>query len=56
MRRDDSQPDDPNVTIRQIVEGDRADWVRLREALWPGSLSLHDEDTREHFDNAAHPP
>jgi hypothetical protein len=24
------------VTIRQIVEGDRADWVRRRKALWRG--------------------
>ena len=33
MRRDDRRPDDSDVTIRQIVERDRADWVRLREAL-----------------------
>ena len=38
------------VKIRQIVEGDRADWVRMRDALWPGSLSDHEEETRHYFD------
>jgi hypothetical protein len=47
------RPDDPSVRIRTIVESDRADWVRMREALWPGSLSDHDEETRKHFDNPA---
>jgi aminoglycoside 6'-N-acetyltransferase I len=37
------------VTIREIVESDRANWVRLREALWPGSLSDHDAETRDYF-------
>ena len=44
------------VTIREIVESDRADWVRLREALWPGSLSDHDAETRKHFENPANCP
>jgi len=39
------------VKIREIVETDRADWVRLREALWPGSLSDHDTETRKYFEN-----
>ena len=26
------------MKIREIVETDRTDWVRLREGLWPGSL------------------
>jgi aminoglycoside 6'-N-acetyltransferase I len=38
------------VTIREIVESDRDHWVRLREALWPGSLADHDEETRTFFE------
>jgi aminoglycoside 6'-N-acetyltransferase I len=38
------------VTIREIVERDRGHWVRLREALWPGSLSDHDDETRKYFE------
>lgn len=37
------------MTIREIVESDREDWVRLRDALWPGSLSDHDDETRTYF-------
>jgi aminoglycoside 6'-N-acetyltransferase I len=44
------------VKIREIVESDRADWVRLREALWPGSLSDHDAETRRYFEQAPHAP
>jgi len=32
-----------------ILERDRPDWVRLRESLWPGSLSDHDVETRRYF-------
>jgi aminoglycoside 6'-N-acetyltransferase I len=39
------------VTIREIVESDRDRWVRLRDALWPGSLSDHDAETRTYFEN-----
>jgi aminoglycoside 6'-N-acetyltransferase I len=38
------------VTIREIAERDRGDWVRLRDALWPGSLSDHDAETRTFFE------
>jgi aminoglycoside 6'-N-acetyltransferase I len=38
------------VTVREIVESDRSDWLRLREALWPGSLSDHDAETRRYFE------
>ena len=38
------------MTIRKIVESDRADWVRLRNALWPGSLWDHDVETRKYFE------
>jgi aminoglycoside 6'-N-acetyltransferase I len=37
------------LTIREIAESDRPDWVRLRDALWPGSLSDHDAETRKYF-------
>ena len=37
------------VTVREITEADRPDWVRLRDALWPGSLWDHDEETRKYF-------
>lgn len=44
------------MNIRKIVKSDRADWVRLREALWPGSLSDHDAETRKYFDDRAKTP
>jgi aminoglycoside 6'-N-acetyltransferase I len=44
------------VTIREIVEGDRVEWVRLREALWPGSLSDHEAETRAHFEEPRKAP
>jgi aminoglycoside 6'-N-acetyltransferase I len=44
------------VTIREIVERDRADWVRLRDELWPGSLSDHDTETREYFETSRDAP
>ena len=39
------------TTIREIAAGDRADWVRLRDALWPGSLWDHDVETRKYFEH-----
>jgi aminoglycoside 6'-N-acetyltransferase I len=44
------------VTIREIVETDRNDWVRLRDALWPGSLADHDAETRDYFATRATTP
>jgi hypothetical protein len=44
------------MTIREIVERDRGDWVRLREALWPGSLSDHDRETRKYFEERPDAP
>lgn len=38
------------MTVREIVESDRSDWLRLREALWPGSLADHDAETRGYFE------
>jgi aminoglycoside 6'-N-acetyltransferase I len=39
------------MKIRTIVESDRSAWVRLRDALWPGSLSDHDVETRKYFES-----
>jgi aminoglycoside 6'-N-acetyltransferase I len=39
------------MKIRKIAESDRSDWVRLRDALWPGSLSDHDVETRRYFES-----
>ena len=44
------------MKIRAIVESDRAAWARLREALWPGSLSDHDAETRSYFEQALQAP
>jgi aminoglycoside 6'-N-acetyltransferase I len=44
------------VKIREIVERDRCDWARLRDALWPGSLSDHDAETRKYFENPSDVP
>ena len=44
------------ATIRQIVERDRPEWVRLRDALWPGSLWDHETETRTHFESRAEVP
>ena len=46
LASDEEQP----VTIREIVEADRGHWVRLRDALWPGSLSDHETETRTYFE------
>jgi aminoglycoside 6'-N-acetyltransferase I len=40
------------MTIREILERDRDDWVRLREALWPGSLADHDGETKKYFEQS----
>src|SRR5919112_5265686 len=37
------------MIIREITETDRADWVRLRDALWPGAPLDHEAETREYF-------
>ncbi|HEX9245721.1 MAG TPA: GNAT family N-acetyltransferase [bacterium] len=38
------------VTVREIVASDRSDWLRMRNALWPGSLTDHDAETQRYFD------
>lgn len=37
------------VRVREITETDRAAWVRMRNALWPGSLWDHEVETRKYF-------
>jgi aminoglycoside 6'-N-acetyltransferase I len=44
------------VTIRKVKESDRQDWARLREALWPGSLADHDDETRSYFEKRLETP
>lgn len=44
------------MIVREIVETDRPDWVRLRESLWPGSLSDHDVETQKYFDDRTETP
>ncbi len=44
------------MTIREIVENDRLEWVRLRDALWPGSLSDHEAETRKYFSERSEVP
>ena len=38
------------LIIREIVEADQPSWCRLRDALWPGSLSDHELETRHYFE------
>jgi aminoglycoside 6'-N-acetyltransferase I len=38
------------VNVREASAEDRCDWLRMRGALWPGSLADHDADTRRFFD------
>ena len=56
MRRNDRSSNGDLVKIREIVQSDRADWVRLRNGLWPGSLADHDDETRKYFDDSAQLP
>jgi aminoglycoside 6'-N-acetyltransferase I len=44
------------MMIRDIMEADRPDWVRLRASLWPGSLSDHDVETRQYFEDQPEAP
>lgn len=44
------------MTIRDIEEHDREQWVRLRDALWPGSLPDHEAETRVYFEKRPDAP
>jgi aminoglycoside 6'-N-acetyltransferase I len=37
------------MRVREIVESDRSEWLRMRDALWPDSLSDHDAETQKYF-------
>lgn len=43
------------MTVREIAERDRAEWVRMRDALWPGSLADHEAETRAFFEHRRSP-
>lgn len=50
------EPGCPQLTalcVREILESDRPDWVRLRDALWPDCLWDHEVETRKHFETPA---
>jgi GNAT superfamily N-acetyltransferase len=42
--------------IRKIGFADRSEWVRMRDALWPGSLSDHRSETENYFDESLELP
>ena len=44
------------MKIREIVESDQGEWVRMRDALWPGSLSDHDTEARQYFEKRFRTP
>jgi|SRR5581483_4755556 len=37
------------MEIRPIKQGDRAEWVRMRDLLWPGAKNDHETETRLFF-------
>ncbi len=37
------------MEIRPVRPQDRAEWVRMRNLLWPGSLADHENETHEFF-------
>jgi aminoglycoside 6'-N-acetyltransferase I len=45
-----------DTRVRRIAEADRAEWVRMRHALWPDDSDAHDRETREHFESHAQFP
>jgi aminoglycoside 6'-N-acetyltransferase I len=44
------------ILIREATDCDRPEWLRMRNALWPGSLADHDVETQRYFARAAKPP
>jgi aminoglycoside 6'-N-acetyltransferase I len=43
------------MTVREIAQRDRAEWVRMRDALWPGFLADHEAETRTFFEQRRSP-
>jgi aminoglycoside 6'-N-acetyltransferase I len=37
------------MIVREAQIGDRAEWARMRKALWPGADADHDTETLRHF-------
>ena len=42
------------VDVRAAVEGDRAQWLRMRGALWPDAVADHDAEIRGYFSARRH--
>ena len=45
-----------NVQIRAMVPADRAQWLRMRLALWPDEREGHEDDIRGYFAGDRHEP
>jgi aminoglycoside 6'-N-acetyltransferase I len=46
----------PAAHVRLIRADDRDGWVRMRDALWPGSRADHERETTAHLATAAAAP
>jgi aminoglycoside 6'-N-acetyltransferase I len=44
------------IDIREARASDRDAWLRMRDALWPGSLADHAIETQRYFGRDARPP
>ena len=44
------------IQIREANDCDRPAWLRMRNALWPGSLADHDVETQRYFATDTRPP
>jgi aminoglycoside 6'-N-acetyltransferase I len=44
------------IQIKEAGGCDRTEWVRMRNALWPGSLADHDLETQRYFARDTRPP
>lgn len=44
------------MIIREIRHGDRDEWLRMRDALWPDALADHDDETRRFFEERQDAP
>lgn len=44
------------IQIREATDCDRTEWLRMRNALWPGSLAEHDIETQRYFAGDTTPP
>ena len=44
------------IQIREAIDCDRTEWLRMRHALWPGSFADHDLETQRYFATGTRPP